>query len=174
MFKNYFNIKRKSIVIIMILSIFQISGLNLEAKQKNQNKKKLSISESNLKEGREFLEENKKKPGIVVRESGLQYQVLKKGTGLQPRGVDEVEVHYHGTLINGKVFDSSVDRGKTIRFPVRGVIRGWQEALMLMSEGSKWKIFVPSHIAYGERSAGRLIGPNKTLIFVVELIKVIQ
>jgi len=133
-----------------------------------------SIAEINQKKGRGFLEENKKKPGVVVRKSGLQYIVLKEGKGQKPRIIDDVEVHYHGTLINGEVFDSSIERGQTITFPVRGVISGWTEALLLMNEGSKWKLFIPSEHAYGTRGAGAKIGPNETLIFEVELIKVIR
>jgi FKBP-type peptidyl-prolyl cis-trans isomerase FklB len=130
--------------------------------------------EKNLKEGQKFLDENKKKPGVVTLPSGLQYIVIKEGTGPKPKATDMVTTHYHGTLINGKVFDSSVERGQPAQFPVNGVIKGWVEALQLMNVGSKWKLFVPANLAYGERGAGEMIGPNTTLIFEVELISIDQ
>lgn len=123
-------------------------------------------------EGRKFLEENKKKPGVITLPSGLQYLVMKEGTGEMPKETDKVTTHYHGTLINGEVFDSSVDRGQPASFPVNGVIRGWVEALQLMKVGSKWKLFVPSELAYGANGAGPKIGPNTTLIFEVELLSI--
>ena len=129
-------------------------------------------AQKNLEEGEKFLEENKKKEEVVTLESGLQYIVIKEGKGEHPKMTDEVETHYHGTFINGKVFDSSYDRGKSISFPVGGVIPGWTEALMLMKPGSKWKLFIPSELAYGTRGAGGVIGPNTTLIFDVELISI--
>ncbi len=104
--------------------------------------------------------------------SGLQYLVIKEGTGPKPTATDKVTTHYHGTLIDGTVFDSSVDRGQPATFPVNGVIQGWVEALQLMPTGSKWRLFVPSNLAYGERGAGGSIGPNTTLIFDVELISI--
>ncbi len=128
--------------------------------------------EANVANGKKFLEENGKKPGVVTLPSGLQYQVMKEGTGPKPGPEDEVTTHYHGTLLNGKVFDSSVDRGQPVSFAVNGVIPGWTEALQLMPVGSKWKLFVPSNLAYGERGAGGDIGPNETLIFEVELISI--
>lgn len=128
--------------------------------------------EANVAEGKKFLEENGKKPGIITLPSGLQYQVIKEGTGPKPGPTDEVTTHYHGTLISGKVFDSSVDRGEPVSFAVNGVIPGWTEALQLMPVGSKWKLFIPSNLAYGERGAGGDIGPNETLIFEVELISI--
>ena len=124
----------------------------------------------NLKEGEAFLEGNKKKEGVQVLESGLQYIVLKEGDGKKPKASDKVSTHYHGTLIDGTVFDSSVDRGEPVSFPVNGVIKGWTEALQLMPTGSKWRLFVPPGLAYGERGAGGTIGPNATLIFEVELL----
>ena len=123
-------------------------------------------------EGLKFLEDNKKKPGVTVLPSGLQYIVLKEGTGEMPKATDKVTTHYHGTLINGEVFDSSVERGQPASFPVNGVIQGWQEALQLMKVGSKWKLFVPSALAYGNQGAGPKIGPGTTLIFEVELISI--
>jgi len=128
----------------------------------------------NLVEGQKFLEENKKKPGVVTLPSGLQYQVIKEGDGPTPKATDKVTTHYHGTLIDGTVFDSSVERGQPATFPVNGVIQGWVEALQLMKVGSKWKLFVPSNLAYGERGAGESIGPNTALIFEVELISISQ
>jgi FKBP-type peptidyl-prolyl cis-trans isomerase FklB len=128
--------------------------------------------EKNIVEGEKFLKENASKEGVVTLKSGLQYQVLKEGTGPKPKATDEVTTHYHGTLINGTVFDSSVDRGEPASFPVNGVIPGWVEALQLMNTGSKWRLFVPSGLAYGSRGASELIGPNTTLIFDVELISI--
>ena len=127
---------------------------------------------ANEKEGVDFLAANGKKEGVKTTESGLQYKVLKSGTGKQPVATDTVKTHYHGTLLNGEVFDSSVERGEPVEFPVNGVIQGWQEALQLMHVGDKWQLFVPSKLAYGERGAGGKIGPNTTLIFEVELLEV--
>ena len=123
-------------------------------------------------EGAAFLATNGKKEGIKTTASGLQYQIIKDGTGNTPKPTDKVTTHYRGTLINGKQFDSSYDRGEPATFPVNGVIAGWTEALQLMKEGSKWKLFIPSNLAYGERGAGNDIPPNSTLIFDIELIKV--
>lgn len=122
--------------------------------------------------GEQFLAENKTKPGVVALPSGLQYQVITEGTGPKPTINDKVKTHYHGTLIDGTVFDSSVERGQPISFPVSGVIKGWTEALQLMPVGSKWKLFIPSELAYGERQAGPKIGPNSALVFDVELIAI--
>ena len=118
-----------------------------------------------------FLEENKQKDGVITTESGLQYLILSEGRGNNPTLNDNVTVHYHGTLIDGTIFDSSVDRKQPATFPLNGVIPGWQEALQMMSVGSKWKIFIPSELAYGESGAGA-IGPNSTLIFEVELLSI--
>jgi FKBP-type peptidyl-prolyl cis-trans isomerase FklB len=126
----------------------------------------------NIEAGKKFLAENGKRPGVLTTASGLQYEIMKAGTGAKPSATDKVTVHYHGTLLNGKVFDSSVQRGQTIEFPVNGVISGWTEALQLMPVGSKWKLFIPSNLAYGERGAGGDIGPHETLVFEVELFKV--
>lgn len=128
--------------------------------------------EDNLKKGQAFLDENKKKDGVKVTASGMQYIVLKEGTGAKPTLNDKVTTHYHGTLMDGTVFDSSVERGQPASFPVSGVIPGWTEALQMMSVGSKWKLFLPSNLAYGERGAGGKIGPNSVLIFEVELISI--
>ena len=121
--------------------------------------------------GEAFLAENAKKPGVVTTASGLQYQVITEGTGASPSATDNVTVHYQGTTIDGKEFDSSYKRGEPATFPLNRVIPGWTEGLQLMKEGGKSRLFIPSNLAYGERGAGRDIGPNSTLIFDVELIK---
>ena len=122
--------------------------------------------------GREFLEQNAKNDSVTQTESGLQYMVLKEGTGAKPGPTDEVTVHYTGRLLNGTVFDSSVERGEPATFALNQVIPGWTEGLQLMSEGAKYRLFIPSELAYGEKGAGDQILPNSTLIFDVELIKV--
>jgi FKBP-type peptidyl-prolyl cis-trans isomerase FklB len=127
----------------------------------------------NLQQAEAFLAENKGKEGIQTTESGLQYLEVKAGTGKTPGPSDTVRVHYRGTLIDGKEFDSSYRRGQPIEFPVNGVISGWTEALQLMKEGAEWKLFIHPNLAYGARGAGGVIGPNAALIFDVELIKVI-
>jgi FKBP-type peptidyl-prolyl cis-trans isomerase FklB len=141
----------------------------MQAKAQSRQSK---AGEANRAEGNAFLEANKKKEGIVTLPSGLQYQVISQGTGAKPGLKDHVTTHYHGTLINGKVFDSSVRRGQPASFPVNGVISGWTEALQLMPVGSKWKLFIPSELAYGERGAGADIGPGTTLVFEVELLSI--
>ena len=137
-----------------------------------QDSGRKDVADKNRKEGEEFLTANKTKEGIITTESGLQYKVIKEGTGRTPTKSDQVETHYRGTLIDGKEFDSSYKRGETITFPVSGVIAGWTEALLLMKEGAKWQIFIPSNLAYGPRGAGGDIGPNATLIFDIELVAV--
>ncbi len=122
--------------------------------------------------GEAFLAENKKKEGVKTLSSGLQYKVIKAGTGKKPKLNDTVTVHYRGTLINGTEFDSSYKRGQPATFQVSGVIPGWTEALQLMEQGAKWQLFIPSNLAYGERGAGGVIGPNATLIFELELISI--
>ena len=129
--------------------------------------------ELNKKAGAEFLSINKQKAGVVELPSGLQYEVLKKGSGSKPKASDSVRCHYHGTLINGAVFDSSVQRGEPAVFGVSQVIPGWVEALQLMETGAKWRLFIPSELAYGERGAGDSIEPNSTLIFDVELLDIV-
>lgn len=128
----------------------------------------------NLEAGNAFLEENKSRDGVNTTASGLQYEVITEGTGPKPTADDRVRVHYHGTLIDGTVFDSSVDRGEPAVFGVTQVIPGWTEALQLMPVGSKWKIYLPSGLAYGERGAGADIGPNTALIFEVELLEIVE
>jgi FKBP-type peptidyl-prolyl cis-trans isomerase FklB len=149
-----------------IMTAFQ---KEMMAKQQEAAKK---LGEKNKKEGEAFLAENKKKEGVVTLSSGLQYKVIKPGTDKKPKATDTVKAHYRGTLIDGKEFDSSYRRGEPASFPVKGVIPGWSEALQLMGEGAKWQVFVPSNLAYGERGAGRDIGPNATLIFEIELISI--
>ncbi len=117
-----------------------------------------------------YLAENMKKPGVKVTETGLQYEVLKSGTGPKPTATDKVKTHYHGMLTDGTVFDSSVDRGEPISFNVGGVIKGWTEALQMMSVGDKWRLVIPSELAYGARGAGAKIPPHSTLVFEVELL----
>ncbi|HCO68199.1 MAG TPA: peptidylprolyl isomerase [Dysgonomonas sp.] len=129
--------------------------------------------DNNLKAGQEFLEINKKRPGVVTLPSGLQYEIIKEGNGPVPKAADQVKCHYHGTLINGTVFDSSVQRGTPATFGVSQVIQGWVEALQLMPVGSKWKLYIPSNLAYGPSGAGQSIEPNSTLIFEVEVLDIV-
>ncbi|MHA3773950.1 FKBP-type peptidyl-prolyl cis-trans isomerase [Verrucomicrobiota bacterium sgz303538] len=129
-------------------------------------------AESAMEKGEKFLKENAAKEGVKTLPSGLQYKVLKQGEGKSPKATDTVSVHYKGTLIDGKEFDSSYKRGEPAEFPVNRVIKGWTEALQLMKEGDKWMLYIPSNLAYGSRGAGRDIGPDETLIFEVELLKV--
>ena len=124
--------------------------------------------------GNKFLEENKVKEGVTTTESGLQYEIIIVGEGTIPTADSKVRVHYHGTLLDGTVFDSSVDRGEPATFGVNQVIKGWTEALQLMPVGSKWKLVIPSALAYGDRGAGGDIGPNSTLIFEVELLEIVE
>lgn len=134
--------------------------------QKMQEKKTKAAKEG----GDIFLAQNKTKAGVTTTASGLQYEVITAGEGVSPGPTDKVNVHYHGTLVDGSVFDSSVDRGEPISFPVNGVIQGWQEALQLMKVGDKWRVFIPSDLGYGARGAGAKIPPHSTLIFEVELL----
>ncbi len=141
----------------------------MKAKQMERMKE---LGEKNKKEGETFLAENKIKEGVITRPSGLQYKVIKEGTGEMPKPTDTVTTHYSGTLIDGTEFDSSYRRGQPATFKVNGVIPGWTEALQMMKAGSKWRLFIPPHLAYGERGTGRDIGPNATLIFEVELLSI--
>jgi FKBP-type peptidyl-prolyl cis-trans isomerase FklB len=142
-----------------------------EMTAKTQAKQKID-GEKNKKEGETFLAENKKKEGVVTLPSGLQYKILKKGDGPKPTANQTVKCNYRGTLIDGKEFDSSYKRGEPAEFPVGGVIKGWVEALQLMPVGSKWMLYIPSNLAYGETGNGPVIGPDATLIFELELLSV--
>lgn len=139
------------------------------AKREEENKIK---GEKNKTDGATFLEENKKKPGVITLPSGLQYEVITMGSGAKPKETQTVTVNYRGTLLDGTEFDSSIKRGQPATFPVNGVIKGWTEALQLMPMGSKWKLFIPADLAYGEQGAGGVIPPNATLIFEVELVSI--
>ena len=143
-----------------------------QAMEEEQRAAAQKMGEVNAAAGKAFLEENGKRVEVNVTPSGLQYEVLEEGTGKQPSAGDNVTVHYTGKLIDGTVFDSSVDRGAPATFGVTQVIPGWVEALQMMKEGAKWRLFIPSNLAYGPNGAGNIIGPNSTLIFDVELIKV--
>jgi len=125
---------------------------------------------TNLKAGQDFLEANMQKPGVVALPSGLQYEVITEGSGPKPTAYNTVTCHYHGTMIDGTIFDSSVQRGKPASFPLSQVIKGWTEGVQLMPTGSKWRFFIPPHLGYGDRQVGGTIGPNSTLIFEVELL----
>ena len=144
-----------------------IVNQHIEAKRKEKFAR-------NLAEGEAFLATNKEKEGIVETASGLQYEIMVEGDGEKPGLQDKVRTHYHGTLLDGTVFDSSVQRNEPAEFPLNGVIKGWTEALQLMSVGSKWRLFIPPGLAYGEHGAGKKIGPNATLIFEVELLDIIK
>lgn len=152
------------------------STLDLEPQEANQilqdffSKAQDQMLNKNIEEGKAFLEENSKKEGVTTLPSGLQYEVIKEGSGKKPSATDSVKCHYHGTLLDGTVFDSSVQRGEPAVFGVSQVIKGWVEGLQLMSVGSKWRLFIPSDLAYGEQGAGSSIQPNSTLIFEVELL----
>ena len=131
-------------------------------------------AENNLAKEIGFLAENAKKDGVHSTDSGLQYEVLQEGSGSKPAATDTVKVHYKGTLLDGTVFDSSYDRNEPVEFPLNGVIPGWTEGLQLMNTGSKYKLYIPSRIAYGERGAGQVIPPNSLLIFEIELLEIVQ
>lgn len=150
----------------------EIKQAFMQKRREQQAAERKVAGEKNLAEGEAFLAENKTKEGVITTESGLQYQVMEEGEGPKPKDTDKVSVHYTGTLLDGTEFDSSHKRGKPANFPVKGVIAGWTEALQLMPVGSKYKLFIPSKLAYGERGAGRQIGPNSALIFEVELLEI--
>ncbi|WP_316930180.1 FKBP-type peptidyl-prolyl cis-trans isomerase [Neotamlana nanhaiensis] len=153
----------------------QLIRTYFQKKQQEELAKRQEKAKQNKEEGEKFLAENKAKDGVVTTESGLQYIVLKEGTGATPTTTDRVKVHYHGTLIDGTVFDSSVDKGTPAEFGVTQVIKGWTEGLQLMKEGAKYKFFVPSDIAYGANPRpGGKIEPNATLIFDVELLEILE
>jgi len=142
--------------------------------QKKHQEEGVKRGEASLKAGQDFLAANKAKEGVVTLPSGVQYRILTAAEGEKPTAADKVVAHYRGTLLSGKEFDSSIKRGEPTTFPVKGVIPGWQQVLPLMSVGSKWQIFVPADQAYGPRGSGANIGPNETLIFEIELIKVLK
>lgn len=132
----------------------------------------MTAHQGNIEVGAQFLAENGKRPEVTTLESGLQYEILQEGNGPKPTATDKVTTHYHGTLIDGTVFDSSVKRGQPATFPVNGVIQGWVQALQLMPVGSKWRLFVPHNLAYGDQAAGPTIKPFSTLVFEVELLNI--
>jgi len=148
-----------------------LSALQNQVRAK-QEQQRQQVGEANMKEGAAFLASNKTKEGVVALPSGLQYKILKEGTGPKPAATDTVVCNYRGTLLNGKEFDSSYKRGQPATFPLNRVIKGWTEALQLMPAGSKWQLFIPPDLAYGGNGAGPDIGPNATLIFEVELISI--
>jgi FKBP-type peptidyl-prolyl cis-trans isomerase len=138
--------------------------------EKEEQEKKV-MADKNKKAGDTFLAENGKKKGVVKTSSGLQYTIIKEGSGKKPQAADSVSVHYRGTFIDGEEFDSSIARGQPVSFPVNGVIQGWQEVLPMMKEGAKWKVVIPASLAYGERG-NNTIGPNQTLVFEIELLSI--
>lgn len=142
--------------------------------REEQIRKQEALADEVAKAGEEFLAENAKRDGVKVTESGLQYEVITSGNGAKPSASDTVRVHYHGTLTDGSVFDSSVERGQPAEFPVGGVIRGWVEALQLMSVGDKWKLTIPADLAYGARSPSPRIPANSVLVFEVELLEIVK
>lgn len=146
---------------------FQAVGRAVQAKRDQRN---LAAEDKNKREGQAFLAANGKKPGVKTLASGLQYQVIKAGQGASPKAADTVRVNYEGTLLDGKVFDSSLRTGQPATFRVDGVIPGWTEALQLMRVGDKWRVFVPSELAYGANGAGGVIGPHSVLVFDIELL----
>jgi FKBP-type peptidyl-prolyl cis-trans isomerase len=170
----------KDILIAAFTKTFKGDSVEIKAAQANEMIQsyfqEIAMAEGvkNQKAGEDFLTANKSKSGVTTLPSGLQYEVITMGTGPKPTAQDEVKCHYHGTTIDGKVFDSSVERGEPVNFPVSGVIPGWTEALQLMPVGSKWKLYIPSNVAYGEQGAGADIKPNSTLIFEVELLEIVK
>lgn len=170
----------KDIMIAAFEKSFKGDSVNMKPEVANGIIQKFFTSVSsaegakNLKAGEDFLAANKSKSGVVTLPSGLQYEIIKEGNGPKPTATDQVKCHYHGTTIEGKVFDSSVDRGEPATFPVGQVIPGWTEALQLMPVGSKWKLYIPAALAYGERGAGPDIKPNSALIFEVELLEIVK
>ena len=136
-------------------------------------KRKKELAEKNLNEGKAFMEDNAKNEGVITLPSGLQYEIITEGEGRKPKEKDTVKCHYHGTTIQGSVFESSVNRGTPASFSLNRVIKGWTEALQLMPVGSKWRLIIPPHLAYGEDQVSKEIGPNSTLIFEVELLDIV-
>jgi len=152
-----------------LMTMEEAEGAMMEFQQAAMAK----VAEQNRAQGTVFLSENAKKEGVVTTESGLQYEVLQEGEGAQPAADDEVKVHYEGSLLSGQVFDSSYQRGEPATFGVDQVIKGWTEGLQLMKPGSKYKLYIPSELAYGDQGAGRAIGPGQTLVFEVELLEIL-
>ncbi|MFN7563844.1 MAG: FKBP-type peptidyl-prolyl cis-trans isomerase [Prosthecobacter sp.] len=152
----------------------QLMQSKQQAKMLEEQKEMAAAAGKYKEEGKKYLAENGKRKGVTTTASGLQYEVLKEGTGPKPAVTDSVNVHYHGTLIDGKVFDSSVERGEPTSFPLQGVIRGWTEGLQLMPVGSKWRFHIPSDLAYGDQAQGDDIPPGSTLIFDVELLGIVK
>ncbi len=165
--KDQFNKKTLRVAEEEAESVMREFSAKMNKRQREKNK---LLAKGAIEVGNKFLEENGKKKGVVTTESGLQYLILEQGDGPNPERTDKVKVHYRGTTIDGAEFDSSYKRGKPASFPVNGVIKGWTEALLLMNVGSKYKLFIPSELAYGQRGAGPSIGPNAVLIFEVELL----
>lgn len=157
-----------------LMAAMQAFETKMQAMAMKQQEAAMKKAEEQAAAGQKFLTENGKREGVTTTASGLQYEVLKAAEGSKPQATDQVKVHYHGTLVDGKVFDSSVERGEPVTFPVQGVIKGWVEALQLMPVGSKWKLFIPSELAYGKQGAGADIGPDATLIFEVELLEIVK
>lgn len=166
----------QAIADVLAGSEFKVSQQDMQAAitayQQEATSKRNAEASKKKSEGDKFRAENKKRKGVKELANGIQYEVLTAGKGDKPKKTDTVTVHYHGTLIDGKVFDSSVKRGKPATFPLNGVIKGWQEVVPLMPVGSKWKVVIPPELAYGERGAGGSIGPNETLVFEIELIEI--
>jgi FKBP-type peptidyl-prolyl cis-trans isomerase FklB len=172
--QGYMNVLDSTNILIKEENAQQVLTAYFQKKQAEKMKKQQEEAEKEKVVGEKFLEENKSKEGVKVTESGLQYIVLKEGTGAKPTAESKVKVNYHGTLIDGTVFDSSVDGGKPVEFGVGQVIRGWTEGLQLMSVGSKYKFFIPQDLGYGARQAGEKIKPYSTLIFEVELLEIVE
>jgi len=154
-----------------VMIIMQAFDERMQAKIQAEQQ---AAAEKNETEGRAFLEENGQKPGVTTTETGLQYEVLSEGSGPKPGPMDTVRVHYEGTLLDGTVFDSSIQRGEPAQFSLDGVISGWREGLLLMPVGSKYRLWIPGILAYGQNGAGGAIGPNATLVFEVELLEIVK
>jgi FKBP-type peptidyl-prolyl cis-trans isomerase FklB len=170
--QGYMNYIDSTNILIKEENIQQVLSSYFQKKQEEKMKEQEAEGQKNKAANEKFLEENKTKSGVKVTESGLQYMVMKEGSGEKPTEESKVKVHYHGTLIDGTVFDSSVDRGEPAEFGVNQVIKGWTEGLQLMSVGSKYKFFIPQDLGYGARQAGEKIKPYSTLIFEVELLEI--
>jgi len=160
--------------LVPVAEATQIKQELMKKRMEDESRARAAQAEKNKMEGKNFLEQNAKKEGVITTPSGLQYQIIKEGDGPKPSLQDKVKVHYKGTLLDGTEFDSSYRRGQPAVFPVSGVIKGWQEGLTLMKTGSIYRFFIPPELAYGERGAGHLIGPNAVLIFEVELLEIVK